>query len=73
MKIEYDTDADALYIALREVPAASSIDIEEGVTVDVDALGHIVGLEILGASQRLSSSDLSKITLHRLPAEPASA
>jgi len=56
MKIQYDPEVDALYIELRDVYADRNIDIEEGVSVDLDADGHIVGLEILDASERLKES-----------------
>ena len=69
MKIEYDPEADALYIQIREAHADDNIDIEEGVTVDVDEQRHIVGVEILDASKRLSPSDLTTITIQRLPLE----
>lgn len=69
MKIEYDPEADALYIQIREAHPSDNIDIEEGVTVDVDERGHIVGLEILDASKRLSPSDLTSITIEKLPLE----
>ena len=69
MKIEYDPEADALYIQIREAHADDNIDIEEGVTVDVDEHRHIVGVEILDASKRLSPSDLTSITIQRLPLE----
>lgn len=69
MKIEYDPEADALYIQIREAPVDDNIDIEEGVTVDLDSDRHIVGIEVLDASKRLSSSDLSSITIQRLPIE----
>ncbi len=69
MKIEYDPEADALYIQIREAHPNDNIDIEEGVTVDVDENGHIVGLEILDASKRLSLSDLTNITIQKLPLE----
>src|SRR5207248_624130 len=51
MKITYDPEADALYIALRDAPSEDSVDIEEGVTADLDAEGHIVGLELLDARE----------------------
>lgn len=35
MKIEYSKLVDALYIRLRDAKIADSIDIEEGVTVDL--------------------------------------
>jgi uncharacterized protein YuzE len=69
VKIEYDPEADALYILIREARADDNIDIEDGVTVDVDEHKHIVGLEILDASKRLSPSDLSSITIQKRPLE----
>lgn len=69
VKIEYDPEADALYVQIREARADDNIDIEEGVTVDVDENKHIVGVEILDASKRLSASDLSSITIQKLPLE----
>ena len=56
MKIQYDPEVDALYIELRDVHADHNVDIEEGVSVDLDVDGHIVGLEILDASERLKES-----------------
>ena len=69
VKIEYDPEADALYIQIREGRADDNIDIEDGVTVDVDEHKHIVGVEILDASKRLSASDLSSIIIQRFPLE----
>lgn len=66
MKIEYDPEADALYIHLREVLVADNVDIEEGVTVDLDAQGHIVGVEILDASLRFSKEELGKVSIENL-------
>ena len=69
MKIEYDPDADALYIQIRSATADDNIDIEDGVTVDIDVDRHIVGVEILDVSKRLSPSDLFSITIQKLPLE----
>jgi len=69
LRIEYDKEADALYIQLREAPVEDNIDIEEGVTVDLDEKRHIVGIEILDASKRLSLEDLVNITIQNLPVE----
>ncbi len=69
MKIEYDKEADALYIQLREATVDDNIDIEEGVTVDLDEKRHIVGIEILDASKRLSLEDLVNITIQNLPVD----
>ena len=69
MKIEYSKSIDALYIKLRQAEIADSRDIEEGVTVDLDSDGHIVGIEILDASEKLNMSELVNITIENLPVE----
>ena len=69
MKIEYDKEADALYIQLKEAYVDDNIDIEEGVTVDLDEKRHIVGIEILDVSKKLSLKDIVNITIENLPIE----
>ncbi|MBM4307001.1 MAG: DUF2283 domain-containing protein [Deltaproteobacteria bacterium] len=69
MKIEYDREADALYIQLREVYVEDNIDVEEGITLDLDENRHIVGIEILDASKKLSLKDMVNITIENLPIE----
>ena len=71
MRIEYDKEADALYIQLREADVDDNIDIEEGVTVDLDEKRHIVGIEILDASKKLSLKDIVNISIENLPVEKA--
>ncbi|MBI4332512.1 MAG: DUF2283 domain-containing protein [Chloroflexi bacterium] len=73
MLITYDSEADVLYIELRRVPAEDSTDIEEGVTALLDGQGHIVGLEILDAGERLGKEQLRSVTLKDLAWEPALA
>lgn len=66
MKITYDPEADALYIELRNVQAADATDIEEGVSVDLDQDGHIIGIEILDASKRMSPEELANVHYENL-------
>jgi uncharacterized protein YuzE len=73
MKITYDSEADALYIWLRDVPAVDSIDVEEGVTVDLDEAGHIRGVELLDASDRLTKDELTKVSYENLVSEKKAA
>lgn len=58
-----------LYIHLREAPGAESRDVEEGVTLDFDANGHIIGIEVLDASERLGLSNLVNVSIENLPVE----
>jgi len=67
MRITYDPEVDALYIGLREATAADSMDLEEGVTADLDGDGHIIGLEVLDARERLGGDALTSVALERLP------
>ncbi|MEW6571454.1 MAG: DUF2283 domain-containing protein [Nitrospirota bacterium] len=69
MKIEYDKEADALYIQLRDVRVEDNIDIEEGIAIDLDGDRHIVGIEILDASKKLSLKDMVNITIENLPVD----
>jgi uncharacterized protein YuzE len=69
LRIEYDREADALYIQLRKATVDDNIDIEEGVTVDLDEKKHIIGMEILDASKRLSIEDIVNITIENLPVD----
>lgn len=73
MKIEYDKEADALYILLKDARVDNNIDIEEGVTVDLDENKHIIGIEILGASKKLSLENITSVTISNLPVETVAA
>ena len=73
MKITYDPEADALYIGLRKVQAADSIDVEEGVVADLDKDGHIIGFEVLDASKRLSPDELCELSYENLVSEKKTA
>ena len=59
MIASYDDTADALYLRLREgVPVARSVIVDEGRVVDLDADGHAVGIEVLGASEGVHLTEL---------------
>ena len=50
MRIEYDREADALYVYAREIPDgafARQIELRDGVYVDVDAESRTLGVEFL--------------------------
>ncbi len=59
LKVSYDRVADALYIRLREGKVADSVELNEGIIVDLNERGEIVGLEIIDFSK--SGVDLDKI------------
>ena len=68
MKLHYYPETDSLYIELTSAPGAEAREIVEGLVVDLDADGNVVGLDIDHASRKL---DLTKVETIALP--PASA
>ena len=50
--IRYDSDADALYIRIREGKVSESDEVEDRVIVDYDEKGNVVGIEVLEFSKR---------------------
>ena len=52
MKIEYDQQADAMYIRLKAGAVAESEEVRPGVVLDFDAEGKVLGIEMLDVSDR---------------------
>lgn len=52
MKIEYDQQADAIYIRLKVGTVAESEEVRPGVVLDFDAEGKVLGIEMLDVSER---------------------
>ena len=69
MKIEYSKEADALYVYFKEAEVAKSKEVEEGVVVDFDSEGHVIGIEILDARVRLGVEGLVNVSIENLPLE----
>jgi uncharacterized protein YuzE len=66
MKIEYDTKVDALYIRIQEKEVARTQEVSDGVNLDFDGEGRLIGLEVLGASKRYSSADIFNLSTEHL-------
>ena len=64
MKLHYYPETDSLYIELKPGPGAETREVSDGLNVDLDALGGVVGFDIDHASQRL---DLSTVETEALP------
>jgi uncharacterized protein YuzE len=64
MKLSCYPDSDSLYIDLLETPSVESREISEGVVLDYDAAGNVVGIDIDNASQKVA---LQELTLNKLP------
>jgi uncharacterized protein YuzE len=68
MKLHYYPETDSLYIELKNVPGVEAREVAEGLVVDLDGRGEVVGFDIDQASRKF---DLSKIETVALPAATA--
>ncbi len=66
MKIEYDHDVDALYIRLQEKHVSRTVEVEEGLNIDFDSQGRMIGLEVLDATTRYSMADIFNVSTENL-------
>lgn len=72
MKIEYSKEADAIYVYFKEEFVAKSKEIEDGVVIDFDEKGQLIGIEVLDVSQRFNLSDIVNVSIENLPVESIS-
>jgi len=73
MRIRYDEKMDALYIRLKESDYEESDEIKDGVILDYDKNGNIIGIEILDASSYMQPAELSSINFEVERAIPEKA
>jgi uncharacterized protein YuzE len=66
VKLHYYPETDSLYIDLNSRPSADSREITEGLVVDFDAEGNIVGIDIDHASQKLDLRSLEAVSFPAL-------
>lgn len=69
MRLEYDLDVGALYIALIDSPVARTVEYGDNANVDLDATGSLVGIEVISAAHRWPLiSILSQFTIDKTDA-----
>lgn len=69
MKIEYSKAADAIYVYFKEDFVERSKEIEDGIVIDFDKNGQLVGIEVLDVSKRFSLADIVNVNIENLPVE----
>ncbi|WP_414039128.1 DUF2283 domain-containing protein [Acidithiobacillus sp. M4-SHS-6] len=63
MLVRVDREADAVYLELTSVPIQESEEVADGIILDYDKDGNIVGVEILGASKKGGADALRNINI----------
>ncbi|MDO9351702.1 MAG: DUF2283 domain-containing protein [Deltaproteobacteria bacterium] len=66
MKLNYYPETDSLYIDLSEKTSVESKEISEGVVLDYDVEGNLVGIDIDNASKKIQ---LKELILSRFPSD----
>ena len=64
MKLHYYPDTDSLYVEFKAGPGVETREVSDGLNVDLDGDGEVVGFDIDHASRRL---DLSTLETEALP------
>ncbi len=64
MKLHYYPETDSLYVELKATPGAETLEVADGLNVDLDDKGEVIGFDIDHASQRL---DLTTLEIEALP------
>ena len=67
MKLKVDREADALYLTLRDGPAAETEEVAPGLIVDFDEKGQAVGIEMLHLSKRATGADIQRLLFESVP------
>lgn len=61
MKLKVDQAADALYLTIDDSPVVESQEVSPGVVLDFNARGEVVGIEVLGLSNRAEKLNLKEL------------
>ena len=61
MRLQVDTNADALYLRLDDSEITESIEVAPGVVLDYNGANDVVGIEMLHLSARSQALDASEL------------
>ena len=58
MRLEYDKQADAIYVYFTDAPYAYGKDVDNERRIDYDKAGNPIGVELLCVSEGVNTDDL---------------
>lgn len=70
MKLSYDKTTDSLYIHLADRPSVDSDEVADGVVLDFDESGALIGIDVQHASEK---ADIQSVVLSHLPLQDLEA
>ena len=65
-KLAYFEQEDVLHLAISEEPEGGSLELGPNITVELNARGEVIGIEILNASNFLRDSLLDSVQVKML-------
>lgn len=66
MKITYDPEVDVLYVQLKDVEHIRTMQLQHGVTLELDDNHQLAGIEILNARDRYGDKNVGTILYENL-------
>lgn len=72
MRITYDSRYDILYLKIGDTEKVLCKNVDEDISLDLDACGKLVGIEILSASEHLDLGQLLPVEIIKIGAEQES-
>ena len=67
MKFNYDTIADAAYLNVNEGKVVKTVEMKNGVVVDLGEKGNVLGIEILNFSAQQNIKKFQKLAKEGMP------
>ncbi|MGJ3250373.1 MAG: DUF2283 domain-containing protein [Elainellaceae cyanobacterium] len=61
MKLQFDEQADALYLRLDDSKIIESEEVQPGIILDFDENSQVVGIEILDIKRRVPQANLKQL------------
>ncbi len=65
MRISYDPKYDTLYLKIGEAEKVLCKEVDDDITLDMDAKGKLVGIEVLSASEHVDLAHLLPVEIKR--------
>ena len=63
MRVKLDKESDVLYVRIDESEIVESEEVEPGIILDFSADGRVVGIEVLGLSNRTKTKQKATLQL----------
>ncbi len=63
MRLRINKEDDALYLKLDETRIVESEEVQPGIILDYDDIGRVIGIEMLGLSDRIPLDQIKHVEL----------